>query len=56
MKFGPVNLWVLPPAWGFYMSKDEKTKLAIETYLWYNVDNKKGDIRATDTSKNTRDM
>jgi hypothetical protein len=36
MKFGPVNLWTLPPAWWFYMPEDEKTKLALKTYWLYH--------------------
>lgn len=24
MTFGPINLWALPPAWWWYMTKEER--------------------------------
>lgn len=33
IRFGPVSLWSLPPAWWFYSSKEEKEEFAKNLYF-----------------------
>jgi len=32
ISFGPVNLWILPQAWWFYLSEEEKERILENRY------------------------